>query len=102
MTEDQASGGDPGAGPDPGPGGRPAWIPVVDVGESDGELADAYGEAGVRGPVANIIGVHSLHPDAMVDHLRLYRTLMFGTSPLSRGEREAVAVVVSAVNDCFY
>ncbi|HET7855940.1 MAG TPA: carboxymuconolactone decarboxylase family protein, partial [Gaiellaceae bacterium] len=31
-----------------------------------------------------------------------YRMIMFGDSPLSRAEREAIAVAVSAANDCFY
>jgi uncharacterized peroxidase-related enzyme len=55
-----------------------------------------------RGKVSNILKVHSLNPAAMEDHLDLYVTLMFGKSGLSRLEREAVAVVVSASNDCEY
>jgi alkylhydroperoxidase family enzyme len=35
-------------------------------------------------------------------HLGLYRTIMFGDSPLTRAEREVMAVTVSAVNDCHY
>jgi alkylhydroperoxidase family enzyme len=35
-------------------------------------------------------------------HLQLYRAVMFGASGLSRTEREAIAVAVSAVNDCHY
>jgi uncharacterized peroxidase-related enzyme len=38
----------------------------------------------------------------MGDHLDLYMTLMFHKSGLSRAEREAIAVVVSADNDCAY
>jgi uncharacterized peroxidase-related enzyme len=38
----------------------------------------------------------------MDNHLDLYMTIMFGKSGLSRAEREAVAVVVSASNDCQY
>lgn len=51
---------------------------------------------------ANIIASHSLNPEAMRAHVRLYRTIMFGESPLSRAEREAIAVTVSAANDCHY
>ena len=32
----------------------------------------------------------------------LYREIMFGPSELSRAERELVAVVVSAANNCHY
>jgi alkylhydroperoxidase family enzyme len=52
--------------------------------------------------VANILASHSLNADAVDAHVRLYRTIMFGGSPLSRAEREAIAVAVSAANDCFY
>lgn len=80
----------------------PAWIALVGPEEAEGELAETYRRIGARSRVDNIIGVHSLHPAAMEAHLELYRTLMFGPSPLSRLEREALAVAVSAANDCFY
>lgn len=51
---------------------------------------------------AHIISSHSLNPAAMNAHLALYRTIMFGDSPLTRAEREAIAVAVSAANDCHY
>lgn len=51
---------------------------------------------------ANIIASHSLNRDAMLAHVRLYRAIMYGDSPLSRAEREAIAVTVSAANDCHY
>jgi alkylhydroperoxidase family enzyme len=50
----------------------------------------------------NILACHSLNPDALKAHLGLYRTIMFGQSPLTRSEREAIAVAVSAANDCHY
>lgn len=52
--------------------------------------------------LANVLACHSLNADAMNAHVRLYRTIMFGESPLSRAEREAIAVAVSAANDCHY
>jgi alkylhydroperoxidase family enzyme len=54
------------------------------------------------GELANILASHSLKPDALAAHVRLYRTIMFGDSPLTRTEREAIAVAVSAANDCHY
>jgi alkylhydroperoxidase family enzyme len=54
------------------------------------------------GEGANILASHSLNPEALAAHVRLYRTIMFGDSPLTRTEREAIAVAVSAVNDCHY
>jgi alkylhydroperoxidase family enzyme len=50
----------------------------------------------------HILASHSLNPDALRAHLHLYRTIMFGPSGLSRAEREAVGVTVSAVNGCHY
>ncbi|MBD0338216.1 MAG: carboxymuconolactone decarboxylase family protein [Thermoleophilia bacterium] len=52
--------------------------------------------------MAHILASHSLNPAALEAHLALYRTIMFGESPLSRTEREAIAVAVSAANDCHY
>jgi hypothetical protein len=52
--------------------------------------------------MATILASHSLNADALAAHVRLYGTIMFGDSPLSRAEREAIAVAVSAANACFY
>jgi alkylhydroperoxidase family enzyme len=52
--------------------------------------------------VDNILRIHSLNPRSMRDHYALYAHLMRGPSPLSRVQREMIAVVVSAENDCFY
>ena len=80
-----------------------SWIEEIEVDEADGKLAEMYAELNERrGKISNILKVHSLNPQAMSDHLDLYMTLMFGKSGLSRGEREAIAVVVSATNECEY
>ena len=80
-----------------------SWIEEIEVDEADGKLAEMYAELTQRrGKISNILKVHSLNPQAMSDHLDLYMTLMFGKSGLSRCEREAVAVVVSATNECEY
>ncbi len=80
-----------------------AWIKEVSVDDADEKLGRIYAQLlEKRGKVANILQVHSLNPDAMQNHLDLYMTLMFGKSGLSRAEREAIAVVVSASNECSY
>ena len=80
-----------------------SWINEVEVGNAKGRLAEIYEElVQKRGKVSNILKVHSLNPEAMGDHLDLYMTLMFAKSGLTRAEREAIAVVVSAENDCAY
>ena len=50
----------------------------------------------------NVLASHSLNPEALAAHVQLYRVVMFGPSGLSRTEREAMAVVVSAANDRHY
>ena len=80
-----------------------SWIDEVDVDDAEGKLEAIYAELlKKRGKVSNILKVHSLNPEAMANHLDLYMTVMFGASGLSRAEREAVAVVVSATNECAY
>ena len=80
-----------------------SWIDEIEVSDAEGRLADIYKDlVEKRGKVANILKVHSLNPEAMGNHLDLYMTLMFGRSGLSRAEREAIAVVVSAENECEY
>jgi len=50
----------------------------------------------------NILSCHSINSTAQRAHIALYRAIMFGDSPLSRVEREAVPACVSAANDCHY
>jgi uncharacterized peroxidase-related enzyme len=80
-----------------------SWIEEVEAEDADADLSALYARLlGKRGGISNIMKVHSLNPSALGDHLDLYMTLMFGRSGLSRLEREAVGVVVSATNDCEY
>ena len=44
----------------------------------------------------HVLASHSLNPEALAAHNHLYRVVMFGPSGLSRMEREAMAVAVSA------
>ncbi len=60
-----------------------------------GATADAGG-------LDNVLASHTLNPGALRAHVALYRRVMFGDSPLGRAEREAIAVAVSAANDCHY
>ena len=79
------------------------WIPIILPDAANAPLTEAYGiVAGKRGTVANILGVHSVHPEVMLSHLRLYQDVMFARSQLTRAEREMVAVVVSRTNACVY
>jgi uncharacterized peroxidase-related enzyme len=80
-----------------------AWISTIDEAHAEGPLLEIYGRVrGKRGKLSNIMKVQSLNPPAMAAHLELYMALMFERSGLSRAERELIAVVVSAENDCEY
>jgi alkylhydroperoxidase family enzyme len=50
----------------------------------------------------HIIRVHGIHPRVMRLHYDLYIELMRRPGPLTRVQREMVAVVVSATNGCHY
>ncbi len=93
MSKDASSGQD-----------RLAWIDVIAEAEAAGRLADAYDEyrSPQTGMVDNVLKIHSLHPETMHDHARLYRTLMHGKGGLLRPEREMIGVVVSVANECHY
>ena len=80
-----------------------AFIPYVPYPQASGLLADLYERYRDRdGTLDNILRIHSLNPRSMQDHMEMYAHLMRGPSPLSRVQREMIAVVVSAANDCFY
>jgi len=78
------------------------WIECAGPDGAEGKLADAYERISRGRPLDHILEIHTLHPQSLLDHYALYRTSMFGPSPLTRLERESIAVVVSAANDCFY
>jgi len=81
-----------------------AWVNTVDEHDAEGDLATAYEECAnsTTGRAAHIYKVHSLNPRSMLDHRALYRTLMFGPSPLKRYQREMIGTLVSALNQCHY
>ena len=50
----------------------------------------------------NIIRIHGVHSRTIRLHHDLYRELMYASGPLSRIQREMIAVHVSALNGCRY
>lgn len=79
------------------------WIDIIEPEDATGDLKKLYDAiAEKRGKVANVLKAHSLNPAALKEHLDLYDAVLFGSSPLSRSDREAIAVVVSAANECDY
>ncbi len=78
-------------------------IEIIAPERATGKLARQY-DASLRRDrrVAGIIQVMSQNPEALDDLLRLYGTVAYGPSGLTRAQREMVAVVVSRVNGCRY
>jgi len=80
-----------------------AFIETIHEREATGALAEWYTRAGnPDGTVDNVMKVHSLNPDTLRTHFEMYTAAMHGQSPLSRAEREMVAVTVSRINVCNY
>ena len=50
----------------------------------------------------NIVRIHGVHPAVMRHHYDLYRELMHAPGPLTRRQREVIAVRVSVLNHCHY
>ena len=76
---------------------------LIDPDDADGALAEEYAAAvGRAGKVFNIVRSMSLSPETLHASMELYKTIMFGPSQLTRRERELLATVVSATNECYY
>lgn len=71
--------------------------------EATGLLQEIYAAARERaGRIFEIVKLSSLNPEVLRAWIDLYKALMHGPSPLSRAQREMIAVVVSRLNDCHY
>ena len=80
-----------------------AYIRLIDEAEADGLLKEEYDAAIERaGKVFNILKAMSLRPGVLRASMELYNEIMFGESGLSRQERELLATVASAEQDCYY
>lgn len=80
-----------------------AFIDIIEPEEATGDLKKIYDELEKkRGKLASVHKVQSLNPDTIMKHMDLYMSVMFSKSPLSRAQREMIAVVVSSANGCEY
>lgn len=68
-----------------------AFIDYIDVPDEDG-VPDTD----------NILRIHGVHAKTQRLHYDLYEELMFAAGPLTRVQREMIAVAVSARNACRY
>jgi alkylhydroperoxidase family enzyme len=76
---------------------------LIEEGEATGALKAEYDAAiGRAGKVFNIVKAMSLRPSVLKRSIDLYLGIMFGSSGLTRQERELLATVVSRTNDCHY
>lgn len=77
------------------------FIVTIPETEAAGELADLYRRLGSPdGSVDEAFKALSLNPRLLAADAALYDTLMYGDSPLSRAERELLALTVSRLNGC--
>jgi len=80
-----------------------SYIDEVDPDDATGLLRRIFDRALRRaGRVWGITRVMSLNPPVLDASMRFYGAVMFGASPLTRVQRELLAVVTSDANDCFY
>ena len=80
-----------------------AWIAEIDEREAEGLLKDQYSKLKESwGGIDNILKIHSLNPESLAAHVQLYKTVMFGKSPIPRIDREMIALVASSINQCHY
>lgn len=80
-----------------------AHLRLIEPDDAEGDLREQYDAAIARaGKVFNIVKSMSLRPAVLRQSMDLYRAIMFGASELSRAERELLATVVSAANECRY
>ncbi len=79
------------------------WIRQIPLQEATGLLKREFDKAIRRaGRVWNILHIMSLNPRTLKSSMEFYAAVMFGSSPLTRAQRELLATVVSAELDCHY
>ena len=80
-----------------------AHVHILHYDETTGVARKEYDAALRRaGRIWNIVSIQGQLPEVMRDSLRLYQSIMFGPSPLTRAQREMMAAITSQVNDCHY
>lgn len=79
------------------------WITIIPFEEARGFLRKGYEAALKRaGRIWGIVAIMSQNPRVLTTSMDFYSAIMVGSSPLSRSQREMLAVVVSAANHCLY
>ena len=81
-----------------------SWIRTVQHEEAEGLLKRIY-DAAIRraGKIYNVVKLQSRRPSVLRASTQLFLEVMHSPqSPLSRAQREMIAIVVSKTNGCFY
>ena len=79
------------------------WIKQIPLSEATGLLKKQFDQAIKRaGRVWHIVHIMSLNPRVLDASMKMYGATMMAASPLTRVQREMLAVVVSAENECHY
>lgn len=82
------------------------YIRTVSLAEAAGKLKEIYesgtGPSAARGKVSMIRQVQSLNPENLAAWRSLDVAIMRGKSKITRRQREMIATVVSATNNCSY
>lgn len=79
------------------------WINQIPLEKATGLLKTEFAKALKRaGRVWHIVHIMSLNPRILRDSIAFYISAMMGESPLTRVQREMLALVVSFENHCFY
>ncbi len=81
-----------------------SFIHKIPPDEADDRLRALYARVvdPETGRLDSILWVHGLHPAGLEAHFSLYTAVMRGTPTFRKVDREMVALVVSAVNECRY
>jgi alkylhydroperoxidase family enzyme len=80
-----------------------SFIGYISYDDASDDLKKLYQRfGGADKTPANVVRIAGHNPKAMENHVIFYRSIMFQDSPITRHQREMIAVVVSALNECHY
>ncbi|MGB2580950.1 MAG: peroxidase-related enzyme [Thermoplasmata archaeon] len=80
-----------------------AWINTIEHEEASGKTKEVYDRIlKEREHIANIFLAQGMEPAVLEKNMELYLEILMGEGPLTREEREMIAVIVSAANRCAY
>ena len=81
-----------------------SWIKMINDDDADADLQEALDAARTpHGTIDNVMRVHSLRPNTMHGHIKLYRAVLHDeANTLPTWLQEVIGSYVSALNECDY